>query len=141
MRTVIRRARLLALLPIVLAGCGTGRYPVTGQVVYQDGTPVTEGTVVAEMEDKEGRVMAQGDIRPDGSFDWGTQRPGDGARPGKYKVAVLPRALGDAERAQGKLPAVDRKYTSMERSGIEFEVKAGRNELRITVTRPAFSDE
>jgi hypothetical protein len=126
---------------LLVAGCGTGRYPVTGQVVYVDGTPVIEGTVVAEMEDKEGRVMAQGDIRSDGTFNWGTQRPGDGARPGKYRVAVLPRALGDAERAQGKRPAVEKKFTSMERSGIEFEVKEGRNELRITVTKPTGHDE
>jgi hypothetical protein len=139
----MRHARLLTLFVIVLlaAGCGTGRYPVTGQVVYEDGTPLNEGTVVAEMEDKEGRVMAQGNIQPDGKFDWGTKRPGDGARPGKYRVAVLPRALGDAHRAQGMKPAVDRKFTSMERSGIAFEVKEGRNELKITVTKPASSDE
>src|SRR5262249_57413660 len=122
------------------AGCGTGRYPVTGRVVYEDGTPLTEGTVMAETDGDSGKVMAQGDVQPDGTFVWGTRKPGDGAKPGKYRVAVLPRALGDAELAEGMKPAVDKKYTNIETSGIEFEVKERRNELTITVTRPAGSE-
>jgi hypothetical protein len=80
--------------------------------------------------------MAQGSVRKDGTFDWGTLRPGDGAKLGKYRVIVLPRALGDGELAQGMKPAVDGKFTRYDSSGIEFEVKAGRNELMIKVGRP-----
>jgi hypothetical protein len=140
MRGLTTRGRLLALLAaglLAAAGCGTGRYPVTGRVVYEDGAPLTEGTVVAETADGGQKLMAQGDVRSDGTFDWGTLKPGDGARPGRYRVAVLPRALGDAEQAQGARPAVDKKFTSVETSGITFEVKEGHNELTITVTKPA----
>ena len=48
----------------------------------------------------------------------------------------MPVALGDSELAEGKQPAVDGKYTKYGTSGITFEVKPGKNELNITVTRP-----
>ena len=127
-------AALAALLGA--AGCGSDRYPVKGRVTYEDGSPLAEGNVVGETADGATRVMVQGDVRPDGTFEWGTERPGDGARPGRYKVIVLPRGLGDSEVAEGLQPDVDDKFTRYETSGIEFEVKAGRNELNITVTRP-----
>ena len=48
----------------------------------------------------------------------------------------MPRALGDAEIAEGKQPAVAGKYTKYETSGLTFEVKAEKNVLNITVSRP-----
>ncbi len=63
-------------------------------------------------------------------------KPRDGARPGKYRVAVLPRALGDEERSKGMLPAVDEKFTKFETSGLTLDVKEGKYELPITVTKP-----
>ena len=80
--------------------------------------------------------MAQGSVKSDGTFSWGTERPGDGARPGKYRVVVLPRAVGEKEASQGMVPAVDPKYSKPQTSGIDFEVKPGQNELNITVTKP-----
>jgi hypothetical protein len=127
---------LLALAALTAAGCSSGRYPVTGRVTYEDGSPLTEGSVVGESTDGGSPVMARGTVGRDGRFEWGTERPGDGARPGKYRVIVIPRALGDAELAKGETPAVDGKYTKYESSGITIEVKAERNELNITVTRP-----
>src|SRR5688572_10843127 len=125
----------LALLAGV-AGCGSDRYPVTGRVTYEDGSPVTEGTVIGHSGEGQSAVTVQGSVQSDGTFEWGTEKPGDGARPGKYRVAVTPRGLGDAEMAAGMLPAVDSKFGDPETSGIEFEVKASRNELNITVTKP-----
>jgi hypothetical protein len=131
-------AGAVALLVVAgLAGCGSGRASVNGRVTYQDGTPLNEGTVIGEAGQGEGAVMAQGSIGPDGTFSWGTSRPGDGAKPGKYRVVVVPRPLGDSELSQGIRPAVDKKYAHYDTSGIEFEVKPGRNELNITVARPA----
>src|SRR5262245_51767809 len=42
--------RVLAplFLMALASGCGSGRYPVTGRVTYEDGSPVEAGTVVAE---------------------------------------------------------------------------------------------
>jgi hypothetical protein len=128
------RFSILAALAL-LAGCGGGRYPVHGRVVYEDGSPLTEGTVVGEMVEGETRVMAQGSVKSDGTFSWGTQRPGDGALPGKYRVVVLPRAVGEREASQGLLPAVDPKFSNPRTSGIDFEVQAGKNELNVTVTK------
>ncbi len=130
-------ATLAALAALVAAaGCGSGRYSVSGRVTYEDGTPVTEGNVIGQMGEGAESVTVQGTIDSDGRFSWGTERPGDGAKPGKYVVAVIPRGLGDAEIAQGKLPAVDAKYANPKTSSIEFEVKPGSNELNIKVPKP-----
>jgi hypothetical protein len=144
MKSRLRKAKgwrgltTLAVLAVLagVAGCGSGRYPVKGRVTYEDGSPLTEGNVVGQMGEGVDSVTVQGNVNPDGTFAWGTERPGDGARPGKYRVAVMPRGLGDAEIAKGMLPAVDPKFSRPETSGIEFEVKEGKNELLITVTKP-----
>jgi hypothetical protein len=109
---------------------------VGGRVTYEDGTPVESGTVIGEAT-VDGKVVGvQGGIGQDGSFTWGTEKPRDGALPGTYKVLVMPRALGDAEMAEGKRPAVAGKYTKFETSGITFEVRPEKNVLNITVSRP-----
>jgi hypothetical protein len=123
---------LLALVP----GCGSGRYPVTGRVTYEDGTPVEAGTVIAEAVVDGKAVGVQANIEKNGSFSWGANRPGDGALPGSYRVLVMPVPLGDSELAEGKVPAVDGKFMSYETSGLTFEVKPTKNELNIKVTRP-----
>lgn len=130
------------LVAVLAAGCGSGRYTVTGRVTYPDGTPVTEGVVVGEAVEGDRRVMAQGVIGRDGSFTWGTLKPGDGAIPGSYKVAVLPRALGDSELAQGMKPAVAGKYTHFDSSKLTLDVTpAGPNRLDIVVTRPGEKEQ
>ncbi len=125
----------LALL-VGVVGCGGDRYPVTGRVVYEDGSPLVEGIVIGVAGEGDRKVMAQGAVQPDGTFRWGTEKPGDGAKPGKYRVVVVGRALGEAEAAQGMLPAVDPKFSNPQTSGIDFEVKETSNQLNITVTRP-----
>ena len=47
--SIWRQLSVLAAL-VVLAGCD-GRYAVHGRVVYEDGSPLTEGTVVGEMSE------------------------------------------------------------------------------------------
>jgi len=132
-----RLAALAVLASLVgAAGCGSGRYPVRGRVTYPDGSPLTEGNVIGQMGEGVTSVTVQGRVSSDGSFSWGTERAGDGAAPGKYRVMVVARALGDSELARGMRPAVDPKYANPQTSGIEFEVKPGRNELNFTVTRP-----
>jgi hypothetical protein len=106
-------------------------------VTYEeDGSPVEGGTVIGEATVDGKPVGVQGNIARDGTFSLGGERPGDGALPGNYRVLVTPPALGDSELSAGKVPAVDGKYTRYESSGITVEVKPGKNELPITVTRP-----
>src|SRR5262245_63721747 len=134
----VARVRALVVLSLLAltAGCGSSRYPVTGRVTYEDGTPVEAGTVIGEAMVNGKAVGVQGNIEKDGTFSWGTDRAGDGALAGQYRVIVMPVALGDSELAEGKQPAVDGKYTRYDTSGITFEVKPGKNELNITVSRP-----
>jgi hypothetical protein len=124
------------LLLALASGCGSGRATVTGRVTYEDGTPVEAGTVIGEAVVDGKPTGVQGNIARDGTFSWGSARPGEGALPGNYRVVVMPRALGDSELAEGKVPDVDSKFTKYETSGITFEVKPGKNDLAITVTRP-----
>jgi hypothetical protein len=134
------RQLLGALAVLVLAavapGCGSGRYPVTGRVTYEDGSPVEEGTVIGEAEVNGKAVGVQGNIEKDGSFRMGGEKAGDGAFPGHYRVLVMPRALGESEKAEGKIPAIDGKYGKYETSGITFDVKPEKNNWPITVTQP-----
>lgn len=133
---VWRRLPLL-VVPVLLIGCSNnGQYPVHGRVTYEDGSPLTEGIVVGEMSEGESRVMARGNVESDGSFSWGTKKPGDGAKPGKYRVVVLARTVGEREASQGKLPDVDPKFSNPKTSGIDFEVQPGKNELNIKVSKP-----
>jgi hypothetical protein len=49
----------------------------------------------------------------------------------------MPRALGDAELAEGKKPAVDGKYTNFESSGLRGEVlKTEKNHFEFKVEKP-----
>ena len=127
-------AAALALLPI-LAGCGTRHYPVRGTVTLEDGTPVTRGLVVMECAEGATPVMARGEIKPDGSFQLSTSRPGDGVPPGKYRVLINPMDLSDVPDEQKKL-LFDIKYLKFETSGLECVVKAEPNEFPIKVTKP-----
>lgn len=129
------RLLLIAAVVVALTGC-SGRYPVSGRVTYEDGSPLESGTVIGEATVDGKTVATQGAVRSDGSFDWGGDVPGDGAVPGEYRVLVMPPQLGDAEMAEGKQPAVDGKFTKYSSSGLTFTVKPQSNTFNITITRP-----
>jgi len=115
------------------AGCSTtaGAYPVKGKVVRTDGKPVTSGQIEFRGEN----ASASGPIQPDGSFTLGSNVPGDGALPGKYKVYLSGDCLGSGY--DGKPAEVDAKYGDADKSGLEFEVKAQTNTFEIKVDPPA----
>jgi hypothetical protein len=129
--------RLAALLSlIVAAGCGgSGLYPVQGKVVFSDGTPLTAGTVVFGPVDKDALLSPRGEIQPDGTFKASTHKEGDGAPEGKYRVLVAPPDDPDPDRPR-PLP-FDRRFTSFDKSGLEYTVQPGKNEFfTITVEKP-----
>ena len=135
MRSKIRcigRVVPATLLLLIAAGCGR-YYPVHGKVTYRDGTPVTKGIVVFESKDTDKAVTARGDIQTDGTYQLGTQKPGDGAPAGLYRVLVTPRM----ENPDAPEDNIDRRFADFKTSGLEFEVKPGTNEYPIQVSKPA----
>jgi hypothetical protein len=134
---VLARRSVLAatgLLALFVAGCGRGMSPVHGIVTLDDGTPLTKGLVVFEGQADGKAVMARGEIKPDGTYQLGTVKAGDGAWPGKYRVLINPMDLSDLPDEQKHIP-FDYKYMKYETSGLEFEVKPGSNEFPIKLDR------
>ena len=131
----ISRVVGVATLALVVAGCG-GLYPVSGTVTLEDGTPLTKGLVVFESAD--GNSMARGPIQSDGSFKLGSNQPGDGVRPGKYRALISGFDLTDVPDEMKNLP-FDAKYMRFQTSGLEFEVEAKPNVFQILLKKSARS--
>src|SRR5262249_40025801 len=138
-RTLSGGRRVLVPVTLVLvfgtAGCGTRLYPVRGTVTLEDGTPLTQGMVIFESNQKGAAVMARGEVKPDGSYQLSTYKPGDGVPPGKYRVRINPMDLSEVPDEKKNLP-FDIKYTTLATSGLEYEVKPGPNEFLIKLDRP-----
>jgi hypothetical protein len=135
-----------AIAVIAFAGCGEGRlptFPVTGEVVFKDGSPLKGGRVQFRSVGKDPPVIAQGVFGDDGKFDLQTFDPGDGAPVGKYQVVVAADtpddrgALTEREYFQALKP-IDPAFKSFETSNLEFEVTedASKNHFRIVVWPP-----
>ncbi len=126
-------ALVVAAVLLGLAGCGGPRlYPVHGKVVWEDGAEAREldgGLVVCESVD--GAVGARGDIQKDGSFRLSTYKPGDGALPGKHRVAVVENKPGEPPPP----PIIDRALFSVETSRLEINVERKTNEVVLKVRR------
>ena len=136
MLTIIVRCRciLLTCSLLVAVGCGSRYYPVQGKVTLEDGKPLTKGMVVFENTD--GTEMARGMIQTDGRYQLSTGKPGDGVKPGRYRVLVSALDMTDVPDELKKLP-FDIKYTRFQTSGLEFEVKAEPNDIPIKLQRPS----
>ena len=135
-------AGAIAVTLALLAGCGPSRpatYPVTGKVVFPDGSTLPGGMVEFESISAEGRpVNARGPIAEDGTFFLSTFQPGDGALPGEHRALVRP-PVPDVYVEEGERPPpamLDRKYERYETSDLQFSVQEGENQITINVTRP-----
>jgi len=129
----------LALLAIVLAGCGgePGLVAVQGRVTYK-GQPVSKGDVYFSPT-QAGARGAQGTLESDGSYRLGTLAPGDGAYVGTYKVSIVSRGPDKPIPAKqaGRMmpedmqgtgdPLIPRHYFSPESSRLEAAVDAGKS--------------
>lgn len=119
---------LLALVASAAPGCGRPKYPVSGVVVYDDGSPFSGGGVVAMETEIEGkRVMSRGGIGPDGRFVLASERPGDGAFAGSYRVRVLPHVTVDGPATVG----IAGRFQSFDTSGLTFDVGPKQSEFTI----------
>ncbi len=140
---------LLALCAMSVATGCRGNYTVKGQVVFPDGTPVPglEGRGVS-FESIEGHYSAVATIDSDARFVLYSIKPGDGVRPGKYRVMIPPLPppmAGDLDILAGKklsrptpMPPdpIHSKHRSVETSGLQVVIDKSMSDLKLTVDPP-----
>lgn len=108
---------------------------VSGTVTL-DGKPVGPGTVVFA-EASGASNPSDGAIQPDGSYALKTANL-PGIAPGKYRAAVT--VFEDVKTAPGErsfaLPkyVTPEKYANLDTSGLEYDVKPGKNPIDIALT-------
>lgn len=138
----------LSLAVVVgIAGCNEPpmpTYPVSGQVVYEDGSTLPRGGRVRfYCEEVDPPLTAEGRFDESGRFDaLTTFRAGDGAVAGTHAVIVMPDIPDDKgemsqrEYEQASRP-IDRRFKGFKTSGLQFTVKADQpNEFKIEVHPP-----
>ena len=105
---------------------------LTGKVTFEDGSPVTLGSVIFA----KGSFQSRGDIRPDGTYSVGTNAAKDGIPPGEYRVYITgvmeARGMG-ADGMTNYVSLIDEKYTRPETSGLTYT--AGTSPFDITLER------
>lgn len=118
---------------LLSASCGNHQ-KLKGKVTFPDGQPLTTGTVVFS---KSGFV-SRSFVLPDGSFNVGSVKDGDGIPPGKYKVYIieaLESVHPDDPTSDAMRPVIDAKFMSSETSPLEIEIP-GNKTFDIVVERP-----
>jgi hypothetical protein len=139
-----RPFRLLALaaLTICVCSCGGGmKNPVSGKVTHK-GEPCKGAMVIFHPvgDDSPIAVRPSAIVADDGTFKLTSdpKRPGDGAKPGEYIVAVIwlgspPKTDGKAslgsESKGGEVDRLGGRYRDQTVSKLRVTVKSGNNEL------------
>lgn len=132
----------VAALIAALAGCGSSKYqPVTGEIVFLDGTAVqglSGGQVVFQKVSGTATEVtaesnsASGSIAENGHFRLGTEQVGDGAPVGEYQAVITPPQPSGDEM----LPKIiAEKYTQFGGFSQTFTVKPGTNHFKLEVER------
>lgn len=142
---------MLAVAILGIGGCskkGPKMVKVSGTVKFRDGTalPVPgrdrggSATIKFEPADMEDgpvdpnrpRKPASGAIKPDGSYEVITVKPGDGVIPGRYKVAVA--VLGKYADPSSSL--IPQRYGNPETSGFGvIEIDKSRSDLEFLLDK------
>ncbi len=118
---------------LLLAGCGDGVavYPVTGKVTLPDDRPLVGATVTFKSVDRDVISRPRGQTDENGYYELKLDATHQGALPGKYQVTVT-EAFGDDIDVRPK-PTIHRRYSSFQKSGLEFVVEQGSNSIDIQV--------
>ena len=134
----------ILLFFMAVAGCSGGPkiVPVSGKIVYMDGTLATNlAGYTVEFESIDGkidskRVSANGTVTKEGTFMLTTLKEGDGALVGKHRVLISPPgADGDTP---SKPHVIMPKYVSYETSGLTAEVgSTSRATVTLTIEKRA----
>ena len=130
---------VLIVLAGVAGGCGGGLCPIQGKLTWKDGSPATElanSQVVFEQEEK--HTSSVGVIQADGTFQMMTLKPGDGVPAGHHKVAILEHRPNSNAAGTQLVPAkLDLKYADLNSSGLEVDIKPGKNDISFALDRAA----
>ncbi len=131
----IQRCAAFVVLATLLTGCGGPAVTqVTGRVTLTDGK-VPVGVYVMFMDDVNKRSPS-GMVDADGRYTLTTEKPGDGALPGVYKISFGAPSAADSNDPTPPTPFHD-KYLSASTSGLEREVKPGQtNEFDFVLELP-----
>lgn len=131
-------SRLLLIGLLLLAGCGSRgprMYPVTGEVVFEDGVALQGGIV--EFTAVEPEISSSGRIGQDGKFQLTTINDGDGAVAGEHRAIVI-SSFGDGlvthnhDAKTLRRPA--KKFANYKTSGLKFTVKSGeKNHFQVVI--------
>lgn len=132
------QTRLLLVFALsIFVGCsGSDLVSVKGTVTYNN-KPVTSGTITFVSDDN---ASAYGDLKADGSYQLKTLKPGDGAKPGNYKVIVVAMqdqsTLLPEERSPLPAPTVPFKYTSLATTDLTATVERKDNVINFDLKGP-----
>lgn len=134
-------AALLVMLAFTL-GCGNseGRLKVTGSVKHPDGTvPKSQASAYVEFTPEDAAsLMAKGATAPidreTGEFELYTQKPGDGAAPGSYKVTFRINSVYPP-RPDGSSSVIPLDYTKAETTPLSAVVDPEHVRFDLTVPK------
>ncbi|MCA9122234.1 MAG: hypothetical protein H6822_21305 [Planctomycetaceae bacterium] len=130
---------LAALATLLSLGCSDGNpttYEVRGSIRFPDGMPLTEGMIEFEALDQEMPIMATSEIDENGMFELGTFALDDGAVAGRHRAVIISsHEIGTGAERPGLIEPskLHPRFSNYGTSGLEFEVKPGKNEFTIPV--------
>lgn len=114
----------------IATGCGSSNAQVHGKVTLPDGSPAIG--VVVSFQEPTLQLGATGVTDMQGVYNLHTEKPGDGAPLGNYKIAVF--QPGPADSSQPDPPRLfPKRYENRDQSQLAFEVKPGDNEFNIAL--------
>lgn len=129
-------SRLLGVaLCVSLVGCGSEikTYKIPGKLVYDDGSPVNNASIVLQTKVGDQTIEARGSADAEGNFELTTFNDGDGVVAGEHVVSVAPVTVGDS--ATPAAPHVQPKYSDFSTSGLKTTVTPETKEIVITISR------
>lgn len=137
----LQMASIVIFVVTLIVGCGEARvpmYPVSGKVVFSDGSPVRTGTV--ELESIDQQTTASGTIQNDGTFVLGTYESSDGAAAGQHRAIVVQMIINDGmiKHVKDHGDPVEPMFGSYDSSPLTVVVEAKeQNQIEIVVEKAA----